>query len=863
MSPQTGAGAGGGTDARAAEAEARAEADPEANTGPEAGTCETLALELLVHGVGGTTPALMLDDSRIVCVAGDDIAGIHRRVRDADAEEHPEEHRDGPVAEAYCWSNLTSGNGSRALWLLLLPFMIANLAHWMRPPSTRHRLRRAYDVLVRLIALTLTVLLVAAACEVALDIVAWQCAGRAACARDKAWLGFAAVERGGWWSEPGRRLALASTAPLALTCLLWWLSHRTWYAYESQRPNDRQAPPPGSGTPALALPGFWYGRRSVARLRTAHTAAGLLTVAAALCVPALRYDHGHGGRALPAAGWTLAGLLAVLGTAAVVAACRARRTENDVDDTTDRLTTRVLLNGTAAALTAAVVYGAWHRPGWTSAGRLPAAQTFTALTVLQGALIAALAVTALLLHRSPPPEYAPTSAAPRGSADAPDDSPEDVPDDVRDDVPDDAPDDLPADRGVALRGLAGPAVALLACAMGGVLTGGVAQRCADWLDRGPTPGEKGSSLAGPPAVLTWEASVIPAVLAVLMLCAAVVMWRLRRRERELRAEVERMYPDEPHHRTRTRQIAGTLARAGLTDSAPMLIAVVCAASFALGAGALVGALRSGGTPGETAAGAPGVLDAVAGTAQALGSWMVGAGVVALIALGRRAYRDASARRTVGILWDVGTFWPRAAHPFAPPCYAERAVPDLSWRIQTWTRRTGGRIILSGHSQGSVLAAAAVWQLDPATRARVALLTYGCPLARLYGRWFPAHFGPDRLRALHDDMHAWRNLWRRTDPIGGPVRLGGRSNAQDKRRSSAAPYVDRGPLLDPVAYGRSLYHPLPEPVLGHSDFQADPAFAEERTALLAELARSGPERAVRSAPAPTSLPVQGSSGRSSG
>ncbi|MDX6354216.1 MAG: hypothetical protein QOF98_1119, partial [Streptomyces sp.] len=208
-----------------------------------------------------------------------------------------------------------------------------------------------------------------------------------------------------------------------------------------------------------------------------------------------------------------------------------------------------------------------------------------------------------------------------------------------------------------------------------------------------------------------------------------------------------------------------------------------------------------------------------------------------------AYKDASARRTIGILWDIGTFWPRAAHPFAPPCYAERAVPDLSWRMSSWTERTGGRIVLSGHSQGSVLSAAAVWQLDPAVRGKVALLTYGCPLARLYGRWFPAHFGPARLRGLHDDMHTWCNLWRRTDPIGGPVGI-----------SSADDPVDYGPLLDPVAYGRSLEHPLPEPILGHSHYQFDPAFAVERAALLAR---------IPDAPAPKTVPTQGSSGRSSG
>ncbi|HEY5837123.1 hypothetical protein [Streptomyces sp.] len=757
------------------------------------------ALELLVHGVGGTTPERMLGDPRTVRLAGDETAGIHRRSCDADAEQHPERHQDEPVQEAYCWSNLTSGNGSRALWLLLLPFMIANLAHWMRPPSVRTRLARGYELLVRLLALSLTVLLIAAVCEVALDLVGWQCAGRAGCARDKSWLGFAAVERGGWWSEPGRRLALAAAAPVALTALLWWLSRRTWSAYESQRPADRPAPQPG--TPALALPGFWYGRRSVARLRTAHTAAALLTVTAALCVPALRYDTGRPGALLPAVGWSLAGLTALLAVAAVGVVCRADRTETGIDDATDHLTTRVLLSGSAGTLLAAALYGAWHRGSWVSTGRLPSAQTFTTLTVVQGVLVAAVGIAAALLHRTPPADF--------------------------------------EDGGVALRGLAGPAVALLACALGGVLTGGVAQRAADWLDGARTPGEHGSSLAGPPAVLTWEASVIPVVLALLLVVSAAVAWRLRRRQRALHREVEAMYPEAEHHPARTRQIASAVARAGLTDTAPLLIAVVCAAAFALGAGAVAGAWAGGGTPGDEAADAPGVLPAVARTAQSLGSWLVGAGVVALVTLGRRAYRDASARRTVGILWDVGTFWPRAAHPFAPPCYAERAVPDLSWRMASWTERTGGRIILSGHSQGSVLSAAAVWQLDPAVRRRVALLTYGCPLARLYGRWFPAYFGPARLRDLHDSMHTWCNLWRRTDPIGGPVGIG-----------SAGQAVDCGPLPDPAAYGRSTRHPLPEPILGHSDFQADPSFARQRAALLRRLP-----------PAAGAVPVQGGPGES--
>ncbi|MGV9899902.1 hypothetical protein ACWDVV_38560, partial [Streptomyces tendae] len=138
------------------------------------------ALELLVHGVGGTTPAEMLDDPRTVRVTGDHVAAVFRRTEDADAESRPEDYRGRPVPEAYVWCNLTSGNGTRALWLLLLPFMVVNIAHWMRPAAHgRIRTVRLYGLLLRLVGLTLTVLLVAAACEVALDLVAWQCAGPA------------------------------------------------------------------------------------------------------------------------------------------------------------------------------------------------------------------------------------------------------------------------------------------------------------------------------------------------------------------------------------------------------------------------------------------------------------------------------------------------------------------------------------------------------------------------------------------------------------------------------------------------------------------------------------------------------------
>ncbi|MYY00108.1 hypothetical protein GT045_36315 [Streptomyces sp. SID486] len=901
-------------------------------------------LELLVHGVGGATPEGMLGDPRTVRVTGDDTAAVFRRAEDAGAapdgralggERTGRPGRDagaepghGPVREAYVWCNLTSGDGSRALWLLLLPFMVVNLAHWMRPAAPgRPRTVRLYGLLVRLCALTLTVLLVAAVCEVALDLVAWQCAGTQACVRRHSWLGFLAPDSpgapagsGGWWSAPGRRLAVAAVPPTALTVLLWYLSHRTWNAYESHRPLPTgsgsgtgateaglgddgtrrgtkapesgtgrsepapearesgtggpkaaleapesgavlpapapeapesgadcsesaleaaesgtggpeptlevresgadcsepaldapesgadcsapalEAPESGTGGPqpgggaserdvggfgsdadahgsALVRPGFWYGRRLVARLRAAHTAAGLLTVAGAVATPAVRFDRRPGGpAALDALGLLLAAALLGWALAVVVVVCRRGRSEHRLDRRLDRCLVRLLPLGALALMLLSLGYAGWSRPGWRSAGRLPGDPAFGAIMLAQGVLVVALGAVAAALYRRRP------------------------------------------DPRAAMRGLGGPAVAMLACALGGVMSGGVAQRVADWLD-----GTR-ALLTGPPVLLTWQASAIPPVVVVLLALAALLAVRTARLARVERSRVRREHPGEPEDPSRTRVIAHARAMATLTDRAPLVVTVLSAATLLLGGLALAGALATGKTPDGAARRAHHVVQAVAETSQALGSWLVGLGFLLFVTWGRRAYKDASARRTIGILWDVGTFWPRAAHPFAPPCYAERAVPDLTWRMATWTGSTAGRLVLSGHSQGSVLAAAAAWQLPPSVRGRVALLTYGSPLERLYGRWFPAHFGPPALAALHHDIACWRNLYRRTDPIGGPVRVPG----------DGTPDVDHEALPDPRAYGRTADHPLPAPVLGHSDYPSDPVFARERAALLARL-----------------------------
>ncbi|MGH3312196.1 MAG: hypothetical protein ACRDP3_16675 [Streptomyces sp.] len=784
-----------------------------------------LNLELLVHGVGGTTPEEMLGDPRVERVTGDCTAAVYRRTEDVDAEARAHDYTDKPVPEAYSWSNLTSGNSARALWLILLPFMVANLAHWMRPAVYgRPRAVRVHGALVRLVALSLTVLLVAAACEVALDLIAWQCAGSAACAGQRSWLGFLAPSSpnaaggGGWWSQPGRRLALAAVVPAALTVLLWWLSHRTWAAYESQPPLRRPVTSYDSESaerPALCMPGFWFGKRLVARLRAAHTAAGFLTVAAALAAATTRHDRKPGGSAaLDALGWAVEVLIVTGAVWVVYVVCRRGRGESDPDgvpapSVLDRITGRAMPAASIALLLLTAVYAAWSRPGWESAGgELPGDETFGVLAVGQGVLVLALGVLGIFLYRRRPVAR------------------------------------------TALKGLGAAAVAMLACALGGLMSGGVTQRVGDWLDGPGTPGAGNGLIPGPPIFLTWQSSAIPVLLAAVVVLLLYFVLHVSRRGREMADDVERGYPGSLPDASRSRHIASVIARAGVTDSTPWLVGVVALLTLLLGGAAVLGARFTRQVPGRAADGLPAVIDGFADTTQALGSWLIGFAFVLFLALGRRAYRDPSTRRTIGILWDVGTFWPRAAHPFAPPCYAERAVPDLAWRMSTWTERTGGRLVISGHSQGSVLAAAAVWHLDPGTRRHVALLTYGSPLERLYGRWFPAYFGPRQLLDLHHEVDCWRNLWRLTDPIGGPVRLPEEDGGAD------GPGVDRGPLLDPLEYGRTLEHPLPAPVLGHGEYQADPAFDEERDLLLTRL------RSARTAPGSGEAGGQADEGRSS-
>ncbi|GAB3162032.1 hypothetical protein GCM10027059_13740 [Myceligenerans halotolerans] len=303
---------------------------------------------------------------------------------------------------------------------------------------------------------------------------------------------------------------------------------------------------------------------------------------------------------------------------------------------------------------------------------------------------------------------------------------------------------------------------------------------------------------------------------------------------------------------RARQLAAMTHRSELAVSALAVaswIALVATIPLAVAPGDLGGPATLA-LPGFL--GDPSGLFAVPAWLSALAVPMLGTLAAALVASALAGAVD-NATRPWGLLWDVLCFLPRSAHPFGPPSYAERAVPEVRGRVDSWltavdvdddayreavARRR--RVVLSAHSIGGVIAAAVVLirSGNPVYRqaqadGRIGLLTHGVQLRPYFGRFFPELLGPGALgvppvgppawsgdpwkaddaglpeepaceRSLrglltpatgatgtgeYDGAPAWINLWRRTDFMGFPV-IGYESNEIDR----GAEEVDRAAYL---------------------------------------------------------------------
>jgi hypothetical protein len=237
------------------------------------------------------------------------------------------------------------------------------------------------------------------------------------------------------------------------------------------------------------------------------------------------------------------------------------------------------------------------------------------------------------------------------------------------------------------------------------------------------------------------------------------------------------------------------------------------------------------------------------------AWMQPFSTVGIFALGLlaanlmrvvyQAVRKPDMARTVGVLADLACFWPREAHPVIPPCYALKVIPELAARAVEHLADRNTRVVLTGHSHGSLIAAVAVSRLmetlPPEDRERVGLITAGSPLQWAYPRAFPGVVPYKSLAQLHGELAGrWRALCRGTDPLGGAVTTWRRQIFDSQLIGLGfRPDGSSGPLVaarmaasDALVLGSDHWLPDPQlrPVSGlrwapgvrrHSDYLADP------------------------------------------
>lgn len=775
--------------------------------------------EIRVHGVGGSTPDAILGDLAPEQASGDGIAGFYRSADHRASEQDKNAGRDADRhVEVYSWGGLTSRSKVRVLWLVLLPFLFGNLAGWMcsartRGSAWRFRLHR---LAAGLGALALTVNAVLVAVMISADVVAYQTA-RAGLARHQWWLAPL-----GWHfiaGHPARQVLVGVLVPVLLVLALAWLARRTW-RYEAVRP-PCQADPPGESrkitaaalSDGLASDDFWDGEESVRLLTHVHIAVAIGFLAIVLGVTAKALTAG--ATSLGWIAWIAIGLGAAtvaLGAGYICLDALTTRIDNAQADSTLTVKLRgwlpFLLIPAAAALIGSGVF-AWLQPGGPAgqpggragqAAELPGMAGVIGWTALAIAVPLAAALISVLLGIS-------------------------------------------GGSGEAFFG--GPWVTLmLAFSVLNTFMLGAQIWVAHLV--GPVTSNAAAALGRPrgkiylPYVITSGVPLVvsAAVVAILAFAVAELVRWLRADEipggmtleyegkaREFVAAqlpgVEGWYwsgfdpfvpagddPDEA--RAAGRGWQRTIARAqflgGASHDADWLLWGIIVAQLAIAVCAWQFHLQP-----------PVVLRNVAVS-------IAGFALPALMGFLYSAWNDPTRRRTIGVLWDVGTFWPRSYHPLSPPCYAERAVPDLQRRMW-WLRANGGRVMLIAHSQGAMLATAALAQAGcrPAGDSP-ALVTFGSPVCKLYGWGFPAYVTKELLTERLAGLSGWRNFYYPTDPIGGPVagRLPAARGAEVDQR-----------LLDPAECWY-LYGQAPPASQGHSGYWADPRVWDEVNRLAAGL-----------------------------
>ncbi len=886
---------------------------------------------ILVHGVGGSTPSDLLGTNEVERVAGDHIAGFYRSREPA-----------GDVTtEAYVWGGLTSRGASQALWLLVLPFALVNVAGWLAERPHHQRLVGLQTRLLRVAGMGLSLLYVLWAAVIGIDLIAYQCGGSAACRQDRWWL--AVFENELLVSSPGRRMVIGLLAPLGVLALLAMLGRRSRREFEQYALSDMVGHEPGEDATPAEL-SFWYRPTLSGDMALLHAGASLGTLALLLGWAVFGWAVGSVAGAVAAAVVVVA-TMSVAASACLLAwrASPGPRDDRDLGPWVKRLAWWV-----PAGLLVAGAVLAWLSPGSNEVGPAPGfgrapmvvlaltaaiigvvavvqvlmrprerAINWTAVSITVAGLalaifpslrlLAALAVVGLLafLWRSAGERagqllwvvvgllapgavlsvatgelaYLGVAVAMLGTAMG-------VLLAEHDSVP-----------GIGFRWMGPAVVSVLGLATLAGSLSGLTGLVSDWLDRDRSPRELAQEVedAGvdritseqiEQALFTSDGLTLPETVAlteltaigagaevleavsvslrnkgpvivvgtppggqwlavglasavVLTVAAVVTLWvRLVGEQRAIPVphDGEPAPADEdvvPVEDGAAARIEGSVRRfravAAAARSADLVVTAL-AGLIVLGLLTGVGWLLRHQIPLNQWADQA-VPESWSWLATA-SRWVVTTLPLGAMLLVRRAYSDERLRRRIGTLWDVATFWPRRFHPWAPPTYADRAVPELAQRVRAATR-DGHRVLLAGHSQGSVLAAATLTALEGPVVGRCVLVTHGSPLATFYRPYFTIAFDPGWASSLLGRMGAggarpvWRNFYRETDPIADAIFTG-----EDEVDKSSPDGDDL--VADPWRWWHHLGQPFPV-VQVHSDYLIVPRVRKWVDCILSVLA----------------------------
>ncbi|MGR2753406.1 hypothetical protein [Agromyces arachidis] len=887
-------------------------------------------LEIRVHGVRNTPPAEMLETTpeRIIRDRGDDLGSFWL------GHPTPPPSRGVTRTEAFSWgAQARTGGGALAAigravvhagWFLLLPYALVNLAYWTRridqqPSAHAHQWAGGTGAAtVRVFGLLLTLVAAAAFSSVAVDLIAVQCFrdGQVCASLPDALDGLRDLER-------DQRATLFGILPIATMLVLYVIGRRGRVSFEERVKefgSDVQGDAPEPGVPLLATGGFWAQARVGPTSEWLHLAASIALVLFILAFDAayLADDTGcwRGGeskidaqclisgldRPLPAA--FAIGSLSLLAGVVVLVALASH-------DRSVRRTNRKRGFAMAALSIAIAGYAAWTVLTFADGGarvddgRGMLGLKATPIVIVVLALFLALAgigwkrprdwrraasgvfllggaISLILSHWDGEHRWMLTAAAGGFVL-------------LHLAVALSTPVDL---RFQAWRGHGAAVAMILALFASMALSSLLVLGAAFWLgtpaESGEvvgiwrTPGSAANALDIPDA---WErfAVLLTAIVLLMILLVLAALIRnvirfvgftlptLRLPDRDEVDNAKLAGVDRPNPATYAPRLDGLAGgirrRVGIRRGSHLMhrgeplfgwLAGFCAIGFlSLSSGIIFDTVRDAlddaapGLPSAIRVGSNGVLVLVAVAA-------VGAVVT---------HAAASTERPLGVFWDVVAFFPRAGHPFAPPCFGERVVPELAARIRDWFLKGDGgtprRVILTAHSMGSTICAATILALrgeklghgpdagDEMTE-HLALLSYGTQLRAYFSRFFPSVFGPeilgvpgllgpslwlrdpwqrqvlaefarptlpaprhDRLRTLTGLLGAegttvprWRSLWRRTDYLGFPVyAYRGDGNPIDLGATESAPasYLWR--------------------IATHSDYLGTPQFRQARDDLV--------------------------------